>query len=377
MIKLKSIYKYELFIFIVSFVLLFIENDIAKYVFTIASLGMILLATLIDYGPKKDNNHLRVQASRIVLAILLFYFIVIFLLGIQLGFQRTFASLNIDKWFLGLIPTALYTVVIEYLRYTICKNNYYDKASIIIMTLLFCLINILLNTGTFVGSFDVFKYTCMTILPIIAQEFLATYLVYKYGFLPAIVYKSIMNLYMYVLPIMTDMGDYLYSIFNLLIPYTILMVIRKHLKEENDNRVIKRNVGIVNRYFVTAPFAIAMIIIIILVSGVAKYQVIAIGSDSMQPAFGYGDAILLKKVNSQEIKNNEIIVFYRDGRIISHRVVKVSREPGTTYFYTKGDSNKDPDTDRVADRDVIGVVRKTLKFVGYPTVLLNEIMKEG
>ena len=96
MIKLKSIYKYELFIFIVSFILIFLENDTIKYVFSIASLGLILLVALIDSGPKKDNNHLTVQATRIVLAILLFYFIVIFLLGIQLGFQRTFASLNAD-----------------------------------------------------------------------------------------------------------------------------------------------------------------------------------------------------------------------------------------------------------------------------------------
>lgn len=377
MIKLKSIYKYELFIFIVSIILIFLENDTIKYVFSIASLGLVSLVALIDYGPKKDNNHLRVQVTRIVLAILLFYFIVIFLMGIQMSFQKTFASLDVNKWFLGIIPMALFTVIIEYLRYVICKNNYYDKTSILIMTLLFCFINILLNTGTHVGRFDIFKYICITVLPIVSQEFLTTYLVYKYGFLPAIVYKLIMNLYIYVLPIMTDLGDYLYSIFNLLIPYTIFMVTRKHLKEENDNRVIKRNVGIVNRYFVTAPSVIALIIVIILVSGVAKYQVIAIGSDSMQPVFEYGDAILLKKINPEEIRNNDIIVFNRDGVIVSHRVIKVAKEPGTTYFYTKGDSNKDPDIDRVADKDVIGVVNKVLKYVGYPTVVLNEIMKEG
>ena len=97
----------------------------------------------------------------------------------------------------------------------------------------------------------------------------------------------------------------------------------------------------------------------------------------MQPVFGYGDAILLEKINPQEITNHEIIVFNRDGMIVSHRVVKVSKEPGITYFYTKGDSNKDQDTDRVADKDVIGVVRKVLKFVGYPTVKINELMKEG
>ncbi len=377
MIKLKGVYKYELFIFLVAFILVFLENDIVKYVFSIVSLGLILLVSLIDYGPKKDNNHLRAQATRMVLAVLLFYFIAIFLLGIQLGFQRTFASLDVDRWFLGLIPTALFTVIIEYLRYVICKNNYYDKTSIVIMTLLFCLINILLNTGTSIGRFDVFKYVCITVLPIIAQEFLATYLVYKFGFMPNIVYKLIMNLYVYILPIMTDLGDYLYSVFNLLIPYTILMVLRKHLKEEKDDRVIKRNVGIVNRYFVTAPFVIALIIIIILVSGIASYQIIAIGSGSMEPVFGYGDAILLEKVNPQEIKNNDIIVFNRDGIIVSHRVVKVAKEPGATYFYTKGDSNKEQDSDRVADTDVIGVVRNVLKYVGYPTLVFNEIMKEG
>jgi hypothetical protein len=31
----------------------------------------------------------------------------------------------------------------------------------------------------------------------------------------------------------------------------------------------------------------------------------------------------------------------------------------------------------VADSEVIGVVRKVLKYVGYPTLVFNEIMKEG
>ena len=100
---------------------------------------------------------------------------------------------------------------------------------------------------------------------------------------------------------------------------------------------------------------------------------IAIGSDSMNPIYYRGDAVIYKKVKPDEVKEKDILVFKNSGAIITHRVKKVVLDGNQIYFQTKGDNNEKADDELVNSNDIYGVVQYVVKYVGYPTILLQEL----
>ena len=71
----------------------------------------------------------------------------------------------------------------------------------------------------------------------------------------------------------------------------------------------------------------------------------------------------------------DIIQYEAENKTITHRVVAIetakSDGSGGLVFTTKGDNNpsKDPP---VSEDAVVGIVRSTVPYVGYPTVWLKE-----
>ena len=376
--NLKSIYKFLIIILLLVVLLFFIQNVNYKNLISIIGFGILLFIGRISYKKNKDTNFFRHSAFSVVFAILTFYFIIISLLGLVLGFSRTFFSLNPEKWMKGLIPVFFITLITERLKYILIKNNKTEKIAIYMLTALMAVFNIFLVTNFFtmdMASYKIFVYICTTVIPIIAQEMLTTYIIFNYGFLPAIGYKLIINLYVYILPIFTNLGDYLYSAVNVIIPFTIYITLKKWLKSNEDIRREKQKLIGINLGFITIPIIIFLIIIIILVSGIFNYQMIAIASNSMVPVYERGDAIIYEKIDKNDIEVGDIIVFKKDNILVAHRVTRVREDYLKKYFYTKGDANKSADNGYVAEDDVLGVVRNVVKFIGYPTVWLNELFE--
>ena len=101
----------------------------------------------------------------------------------------------------------------------------------------------------------------------------------------------------------------------------------------------------------------------------------AIATGSMEPVYYRGDAIILEKVDPAIIEVGDILVYKASGGIITHRVIEISVDNGKRFFYTKGDNNETADNIRVLESDVKGVVRYIVKYIGYPTILLNELLE--
>jgi len=373
--KIKSIYKIELLI-LLSIIILFFININYRNFMAIIIFGIILFGLLLYYSKKKDNNFLKWSSTKIVVSVLLFYYVIISVLGIFLGFNKTFFSLSIVKLLQGAVPILMITLITEYLRFILIKNNFTNKKYIYIITILMILFNITINCNidTLSDNYKIFIFICTTVIPIIAQELLGTYLVINYGLLPAIVYKLIMNLYLYLIPISTNLGDYLYGVINILVPFTIYLLLRKFLNVEQYTERNKRKLKEATLGLFTIPITICLLIIIILVSGISKYQMIAIASNSMFPIYQRGDAIIFEKVDKTSIEVGDIIVFENNKKLITHRVVKIKENMNRLYFYTKGDANNSNDAEPVIENDVLGVVKNVVKYIGYPTIKINEIL---
>lgn len=100
-------------------------------------------------------------------------------------------------------------------------------------------------------------------------------------------------------------------------------------------------------------------------SRIMGYQVYTVISGSMEPAYGVGDLLYVKKVDVNTIEVGDPITFVlnEDLVVATHRVVRVDTE--NQRFYTKGDANDIEDQNPVHFNNVIGVPQFSIPKLGY------------
>ncbi len=99
------------------------------------------------------------------------------------------------------------------------------------------------------------------------------------------------------------------------------------------------------------------------------YRMLRVLSDSMEPAFGHGDCILIKETGRGELEIGDIITFRSsdpalEGALNTHRIVDVAVDytTGESIYYTKGDGNYWVDDYPVGYEDIVGKYVRTLPF---------------
>lgn len=62
-----------------------------------------------------------------------------------------------------------------------------------------------------------------------------------------------------------------------------------------------------------------------------------VSGTSMMPAVQPGDLLLIQHVDFPEISVGQIVLYVRDDRLVTHRVVEMSSVPGRPRLVTRGD----------------------------------------
>ena len=370
--KIIYVSEFILLIYLILFTL-FINKltYISKNLSAIIVLLLILLILLTFLGIKKDKSYLKGSSARIVTASLMTFMLIIYGIGIVLGFTRGYIYHSFSDFIRIIGPILIINIEIELARYVIAKNVFKSKKTLIIFTILSAILNILLeiNIGTLISSEDKFIFLSTIIFPIIAEEILCSYMTYKISVLPSLIYKLVIKLYILILPIVPNLGDYIYSTINIILPFIIYNILNKMvIKYEKEKQELKK----VNRKIFTFPLLIFLTIIILLVSGLFRYKLIAIASNSMVPVYKRGDAIIYEKVDVDNLEVGDILAFQKNNIIVTHRIVKIWKQGDDYYFTTKGDNNNTEDVFKPKSENVLGRVKFVFKYIGYPTVLINE-----
>ena len=351
-----------------------------QYSFTVKAyclafmLGAILIVSLVLLGYRRDKYYLRAYVSRLVISCALMVAIICFALGLLLGYTHSSFPKTASELFGIFLSTALVAVETEILRYVIFRSYCRHKTNVAIFTTITVIMNILLvlSATSFVSFEATYITLCTAFLPIIATELLCSYLCLNAGLQPALIYKLIARLYPFVLPFLPNLGHFLYAVVALMLPALIFLLTRNLLlgNLKNQGRIKRRN-----RVIVAVPIVIAFVVVISLVSGIFKYQIIAIASDSMIPTFERGDAVILEKCPAVDIKEDDILIFKHEGIVITHRVVHTRKNGNSRQFITRGDHNENEDPFVVEESQVVGRVLIINKFIGFPTVWLNELFR--
>ena len=104
------------------------------------------------------------------------------------------------------------------------------------------------------------------------------------------------------------------------------------------------------------------------------YEIYNVTSGSMEPALPVGSVIYVQRVAPEAVKEGEIIAYYVDGTVITHRVVENRFVEGE--FVTKGDANDMEDISNTHYSDLVGIVKYHIPVLGdYLMVYSNQLTK--
>ena len=105
------------------------------------------------------------------------------------------------------------------------------------------------------------------------------------------------------------------------------------------------------------------------------YSYFTVLSGSMQKEIPIGSLVITKQVDPTTLNVGDTITFFRDGTIVTHKIVDVSDDAGGRAFTTQGVNNLNPDTEPVPAGNVIGKVVFHVANVGnYMTILRNNLL---
>lgn len=77
-------------------------------------------------------------------------------------------------------------------------------------------------------------------------------------------------------------------------------------------------------------------------------------SGSMETQISAGDIVVVKQVDTNTLKQGDIIAFKENEIVITHRIDEIVQENGTTKYITKGDNNNSQDVGYVLPEQVEG-----------------------
>lgn len=119
---------------------------------------------------------------------------------------------------------------------------------------------------------------------------------------------------------------------------------------------------------------------------IGGYTVLRITTGSMEPEYKIDTLILVKNVELDTIKSNDVISFYSkdpalDGAVNTHRVVEVEKDGDHWIYTTKGDANNVVDAYTVDAKYLIGkvvasslVLGKLARLVSNPLIFIPIIL---
>ena len=366
----------KLIIFSFAFILFFLLNSL-KFQFlnqTILNIILILLLglTYFLFGFEKNRKRYWKDIVLEIIIVLISFFLMYYLLGILIGFAKTKNYLTITSFKKFIFPIVIYIILKEYLRYQLIMKASEEKKLIYLICIFFIALENTVPFSIHPLSFnqEMFLFLALTFIPSVTENILCTYLTLNFGYIPGIVYLLIIKLYFYILPLIPNPNEYIYSMVFFLLPVFVLFRIKSWQQKDRTNpieREQQNKSGLI--YYL--PALIITIVLVYFVSGYFKYYAIAIASNSMSPCFYKGDVVIINQ-KYQNLNQGDIIAFKYEGTVIVHRIHQMIKTKNEYFIYTKGDANHNPDNYKITKDMILGVVKCKIPYIGKPTVLLNE-----
>lgn len=367
-----------LFIYIIMFKPIIIDRFL-KYIdiINIIFFSLLLLFIYLTNGFPKKKTLLTKNAIEKIIIYSTTYYIVIYILGLFFGFLLNAHSLKIIRIIENILLTSIPIIIKEIYRYIIVKKTNKKKyIPIIIVTALLSVLDIMMqiNNYNFSNVIAIFELIEVNIIPTVALNILLSYCAYNYNYYITIVLQLFVQLPNIFIPIIPNTGNYFGSLIKIIF-YYICYYKLSTLQEKYERKLSLKERNKKNN--IVLILIIPLCILIGLVSGIFKYHLFAIGSNSMLPTFSKGDAVLIEKLNQEQINNlkkGDIIAYYHGNIILVHRITNIDTINEEIFITTKGDNNPTEDAWTIKEEEIYGKVISIIKYIGIPSIELNELI---
>ena len=365
--NIKILYIIVICFFLINLIIVNINPNL-KIIETISWVIIFILGLILT---RSDYNNYPNEKDKIytLLIILIIFFITYFSLGLIFSYSYNVydnSSLNsiLNNALIYIIPLMFQ----EYIRYIFVSYSNNKKLNLYLITLLFIIINFNYVSLFGINSGEMFlKFICLNLLPLIFTEYCMTYLCSIGGYKMSIIYKTLFNVFIIFLPILPKLNFFINGFIMTFLPIIIYSIFNSyHIKESQKVYFEYRRKNYLEYIFIVLILGL----FIGNLFGIFKYQMIAIMSDSMNPKYYKGDAAIIVKSN-KDLKVGDIVSFKdSSGNTIIHRINNINNG----YITTKGDNNNTVDNKKIRVEDVEGKYLFHIKFLGYPRMIISEIL---
>lgn len=379
--KIK-LYFLEIILLVVLFIALFVSTSVTR---VMLSMLLLMFSFWIKTFLTKDRliSHISKETTILMICMGILYVGVFFLFGyIAYSFNKQIITFSVQTFINYILPLSIIIVTSEIIRFAFLsqdghiriRNSNRDYAKIL------TIINmILVDLIVYINVYDIRRLDgFLALIGFVAFASISSNLFYNYyskrfGITGIIAYRLITVLYVYIIPYIPDMYIYFRSFLRMIYPYIMYLVMESTYSKTTF--VKSYNARRKDALVITGLF-VFMILFTMLISCNFKYGIMVVGSSSMTGAIDKGDATIYESYNGQKIKTGDIIIFEHDGAKKIHRVIATKSVNGEVRYYTKGDANSMNDADYRTRGDIIGISRLTIKYIGVPTLWLNELFNK-
>lgn len=372
----KKLIIFDIIVIIILALNSFILNILGNYYYMDIFLLLLLITFKFLFGFEKDRYRYIKDIFANIIIILLISFIIYYIFGIFIGFYRTTNYLTVFGFKTFIFPFVLMVIMREYLRCQMLNKTEKSKILTITTFIVFVLLELspsFASTNTS-GIYGKFMFAALTVLPVISNNIVCTYIAKKVGYKVNIFWLLVANLYTVFIPIAPNDGLYIQSLIKFLYPYILMYNTYSFYKKRENNAPIsyvKKRI-----YFEIPILAIIVFGLAYFVSGFFRYYAIAVATGSMNPNIKVGDVVIVDQ--HKDYKKLEVgdIIAYEYGKVvIVHRLCDIVVVSEDYYFYTKGDANEEKDNYIIYPNTIIGDVKVKIPYIGLPTVWLNKVFK--
>ena len=368
-----SMISIDIVLLIYTIIMFIAKEKIASLIYPINAAFFMLLtfATIWLLGYQKNKkNRAKIKITNTILIFLTLYLITIYLAGNATSFIKRDLSIP------NIIYLTIYFISAEIFRYTFqlkCnKTNFHQY----LLAGNFVLLDILvLSSFSPINTLPIANLLTILLMSVMKNAILC-YTTAKFGYNPCLIYSFIMTVVPLIMPIYPNLGNYLTLVLNIICSAIIFYNISKPIRRSDEESINKyqKSIG----FYLERALLVIVVIVILLVSGIFRFSLTAIASDSMYPALKKGDAVIMEKVdekNRDSLKKGDIVAFEENGSIVTHRILTIEMEDGEERIITKGDNNYTKDVTKKTKDDIIGIVKLRIPLLGYPSVEISEIKK--
>ena len=352
-----------------------ISGFIATYVVQPILWGLIAWAALVlpKYRPLAK---LRVKSSIILLALMIGFFQVLFLvIG---GLFSSFGQSPYSFTPLGIITNLFFVgsmlVGMELSRAWLINRlgKHHAFLALAFVGVLYTLLSIPLTQITSLRpEIESINFLNSTLLPLLAENLLASLLALLAGPLAAIAYRGMLQGFWWFCPILPDLSWAFKGLIGVVVPIIGMVVVNSFYSAKASRGQPRRQTreGFPVGWIITS---IICVVIIWFSVGLFPFHPSLVASGSMRPVMDAGDVVIIAKVPADVIKEGDIIQFRKEEKItVMHRVIEIQETEGAKFFITKGDDNDEPDTDPVNPQNVVGKHVLTIPKVGWASIVVK------